>query len=103
MLEDVAAEFQLSTKEAIDRIQRLEEQGKLNGVTDDRGKYIFITKQEYEAVARYIKTKGRVTKAELLAECNKLVRMGPKAEDKERIKNEQKMLLQKVEKEFTED
>ena len=80
MLEDLAAEFNLQTKDVVDRVQRLEEAGRLSGITDDRGKYIHISPQEFEAVARYIKMKGRVNKADLLMECNKLVRMTPRTE-----------------------
>lgn len=47
--------------------------------------------------------KGRVNKTEILKECNKLVRMVPKAEDKAKIKQEQKNLLEKVQKEFVEE
>jgi hypothetical protein len=47
--------------------------------------------------------KGRVNKSDLLIECNKLVRMGPKTEDKAKIKKEEKALLDKVEKEFIEE
>ena len=43
MLEDLAAEFNIQTKDVVDRIQRLEEMGRLHGITDDRGKYIHIT------------------------------------------------------------
>jgi hypothetical protein len=84
----------------VDRIQRLTESGRLSGITDDRGKFIHITPQEYEAVARYIKSKGRVNRADLLIESNKLVRMNPRAEDKVKIKKDEKALLDKVEKEF---
>lgn len=90
----------MSSKDVIDRIQRLMESGRLLGITDDRGKFIYITEQEFESIARYIKSRGRVNKADLLLECNKLVRMQPKAEDREKIKREQKSLLEKVEKEF---
>ena len=100
MLEDLAAEFDLHTKDVVDRIQRLEETGRLLGITDDRGKYIHITSQEFEAVARYIKMKGRVNKTDILMECNKLVRMAPKNEDKAKIKKDEKALLERVEKEF---
>jgi len=75
----------------------------LSGITDDRGKFIHILPDEFEAVARYIKMKGRVNKSDLLIECNKLVRMGPKAEDKAKIKKEEKALLDKVEQEFIEE
>jgi hypothetical protein len=43
MFEDIAAEFSLTTKDVIDRIQRLQESGRLQGITDDRGKFIYIT------------------------------------------------------------
>jgi DDRGK domain-containing protein 1 len=97
LFEDLAAEFNLSSKEVIDRIQRLQESGRLLGICDDRGKFIHITEQEYESVARYIKSRGRVNKGDLLLECNKLVRLQPKAEDTARIKQEQKKILEKVE------
>eukprot|EP00350_Pseudokeronopsis_sp_OXSARD2_P001630 CAMPEP_0170542306 /NCGR_PEP_ID=MMETSP0211-20121228/1777_1 /TAXON_ID=311385 /ORGANISM="Pseudokeronopsis sp., Strain OXSARD2" /LENGTH=107 /DNA_ID=CAMNT_0010845323 /DNA_START=553 /DNA_END=876 /DNA_ORIENTATION=- len=100
MLEDLATEFNLPTKDIVDRILKLEEAGRLLGVTDDRGKYIHITMNEFESVARYMKSKGRVSKADLLIECNKLIRMGPKNEDKDKIKKEQMALLEKVEKDF---
>lgn len=100
LFEDLAAEFNLTSKDVIDRIQRLQESGRLSGITDDRGKFIHITEQEYEAVARYIKAKGRVNKTELLSECNKLIRLQPRAEDRAKIKQEQKNLLENVEKQF---
>ena len=46
MLDDLAAEFKLNTREAIDRIKGLELNGSLNGVFDERGKYIYITETE---------------------------------------------------------
>ena len=100
LFEDLAAEFSMTSKDVIDRIQRLQAAGRLQGITDDRGKFIHITDQEQEAVSRYIKSKGRVNKAELLMECNKLIRLQPKNEDKIKIKEEQKNLLSKVKKEF---
>ncbi|CDW77362.1 UNKNOWN [Stylonychia lemnae] len=100
LFEDLAAEFSLSTKDIIDRIQRLMETGRISGITDDRGKFIHITQQEFDAVARYIKIKGRVSKSDLQTECNRLVRMQPRAEDRAKIQQEQKNLLEKVEKQF---
>lgn len=38
----------------------------LNGVIDERGKYIYITVKEMESVYNYIKTKGRVSRSDLL-------------------------------------
>ena len=84
------------TKDVVDRINKLEESNRLHGIVDDRGKYIHITLEEYEAVAQYIKRKGRVSRADLLLECNKLIRLHPKNEDKEKIKKDEKTLLDKV-------
>jgi len=85
LLEDLAAEFGMQTKEVVDRIERLEESGRLLGITDDRGKYIHVSQEEFEAVARYMKSKGRVNRGDLLMECNKLVRLTPKESDKAKI------------------
>ncbi|KAL2943756.1 DDRGK domain-containing protein 1 [Bienertia sinuspersici] len=60
-LEDLAAEFRLRTQECINRITALENMGRLSGVMDDRGKYIYISLEEMEAVADYIKRQGRVS------------------------------------------
>ena len=87
-LEDVAAEFHMTTTDVIQRIEQLESEGRLTGITDDRGKYIHITEQEFESVTQYILTKGRVNRQELLGECNKLIRMEPTASDQKLIKLE---------------
>lgn len=49
MLDDLCAEFKLSTKDVIDRIQKLIEAKKLSGIIDDRGKFIYITEDEFQA------------------------------------------------------
>ena len=43
MLEELASEFGMQTRDVVDRIEKLEESGRLLGITDDRGKYIHIT------------------------------------------------------------
>merc|ERR1739840_52698 len=65
LLEDLAAQFKLKTQEAIDRVNQLQEDGLLTGVIDDRGKFIFISREELEAVAKFIKQQGRVSIADL--------------------------------------
>ena len=73
LLEDLAAQFKLKTQEAIDRVNQLQEDGLLTGVIDDRGKFIFISREELEAVAKFIKQQGRVSIADLAMNSNKLV------------------------------
>lgn len=48
MLDDLAAEFRLPTKEVVNRIKTLEESKMLSGIIDDRGKYIYIKHEEME-------------------------------------------------------
>jgi len=77
LLEDLAAQFKLKTQEAIDRLQHLVAEGQLTGVIDDRGKFIYISQQELEAVAKYIKREGRVSLTELVENSNKLINLVP--------------------------
>ena len=94
-LEDLAAHFKLKTQEAIDRVTTLLADGLLTGIAinnpksflryaltflhlgviDDRGKFIYISREELEAVAKYIKQQGRVSITDLAASSNKLIKL----------------------------
>ena len=73
LLEDLAAHFKMKTQDAIDRVTTLIEEEKLTGVIDDRGKFIFISSEELEAVAKFITNRGRVSITELAENSNKLI------------------------------
>lgn len=77
-LEDLAAEFKLRTQDCINRITSLEDMGRLSGVMDDRGKYIYISHEEMKAVADYIKREGRVSIAHLASKSNQFIDLEPK-------------------------
>ncbi|KAL4554055.1 hypothetical protein LXL04_039829 [Taraxacum kok-saghyz] len=77
-LEDLAAEFKLRTQDCINRITSLEDMGRLSGVMDDRGKYIYISHEEMKAVADYIKREGRVNIAHLASQSNQFIDLEPK-------------------------
>ncbi|CAH1783990.1 unnamed protein product, partial [Owenia fusiformis] len=77
MLEDLATHFKLKTQECIDRVNDLLEDGQLSGVMDDRGKFIYITQDELEAVAKFIKQRGRVSIVELAESSNQLINLNP--------------------------
>lgn len=49
--------------------------GRINflGVIDDRGKFIYITVEELQAVADFVKKRGRVTIQELVENSNNLI------------------------------
>lgn len=78
-LEDLAAEFRLRTQECINRITSLESMGRLSGVMDDRGKYIYISLEEMKAVADYIKRQGRVSISHLASKSNQFIDLQPKS------------------------
>merc|ERR1712098_903010 len=65
LLEDLAAQFKLKTQEAIDRVTQLQEDGLLTGVIDDRGKFIYISQEELESVAKFVRQQGRVSITDL--------------------------------------
>ncbi|CAI9088488.1 OLC1v1022824C1 [Oldenlandia corymbosa var. corymbosa] len=79
-LEDLAAEFKLRTQECINRITTLEDMGRLSGVMDDRGKYIYISQEEMNAVADYIKHQGRVSISHLASKSNQFIDLEPKSQ-----------------------
>jgi hypothetical protein len=76
-LEDLAAEFKLRTQDCINRILSLEKMGRLSGVMDDRGKYIYISLEEMKAVGDYIKRQGRVSIAHLASKSNEFINLEP--------------------------
>ena len=66
-------QFGLRTVEAISRVQALEAMGRITGVMDERGKFVYISLQEMETVAAYIRSKGRVSIAELAHKSNDFI------------------------------
>ena len=81
MMEDIAAEFKMMTQDVVQRNESLEASGRLLGITDDRGKFIHITEEEYSKVTDFIKNRGRISRADLLREVNKIIRMVPTESD----------------------
>eukprot|EP00177_Eucheuma_denticulatum_P007273 GFKZ01013242.1.p1 GENE.GFKZ01013242.1~~GFKZ01013242.1.p1 ORF type:complete len:329 (-),score=87.21 GFKZ01013242.1:1311-2174(-) len=75
VLEEMAAEFGLKTEQVVDRLVRLEESGGISGVFDDRGKFIYVSRQEMEAVAEFIRSKGRVSIHDLARESTRLLHL----------------------------
>ncbi|EFC38074.1 predicted protein [Naegleria gruberi] len=81
VLEDLASEFKIKTEHCINRIKSLEEEGKITGLLDDRGKFIYISKEEIEKVKQFILQEGRISISDLRNESNKLINLKPKEED----------------------
>ncbi|RWS14007.1 hypothetical protein B4U79_06772 [Dinothrombium tinctorium] len=77
LLEDLAGHFKMKTQDVINRVNELLAQELLVGVIDDRGKFIYITKEELESVAKFIKRRGRVAITELVESSNTLIKLQP--------------------------
>ncbi|CAL7938571.1 unnamed protein product [Xylocopa violacea] len=77
VLEDLAAYFGLKTASIVERIQELRANGNLTGVIDDRGKFIYISRDELEAVAKFVRQRGRVSITELAENSNRLIDLNP--------------------------
>ena len=75
VLEELAAEFGLRTQDVVSRVQALESMGRVTGVMDDRGKFIYISPEEMEQVAAFIKKSGRVSIANLAKKSNEFIKV----------------------------
>jgi hypothetical protein len=75
LLEDLSHKFKLSTKEIVDKIKQLEQQGAVSGIFDERGKYLVIEQEEWSAIRNYITARGRVKKTDIMTECAKLIKI----------------------------
>ena len=73
LVDEVALRWGLSTAEAKERMRALEENGRLKGVWDERGRWLELREEEWEAVRRWLADSGRVGVRELTAAVNRLV------------------------------
>lgn len=55
--------------------------GRLTGIMDERGKFIFISPQDMITIAEFMRTKGRVSKSELTAFLNQTINLIPEDDD----------------------
>lgn len=73
MLEELAGEFKMRTQDVITRVNELLDTEQIEGVIDDRGKFIYITQDELDSVAKFIKQNGRVSITDLVENSNRLI------------------------------
>ena len=65
-------------QDAISRVQALEQEGRISGVMDDRGKFIYISRDEMAATAEFIMSRGRIAISELAAKSSSFIDLEPK-------------------------
>ena len=63
----------LFVQDVIDRLKYLQESGLITGLFDDRGKYIYLTRDEMERVTKAIRQRGRISFSDLSKISNELI------------------------------
>lgn len=76
-VEDLAAKYEVKPQVIVEKITLLESQGRLSGIIDERGKYIYLTERELTSVAVFVKQRGRVNVLDIQRESNKLINLTP--------------------------
>jgi len=57
----------------------LDAEGRLSGIIDERGKYIYLTEEELMKVALFVKQRGRVNILDIQKESNRFINLSPQA------------------------
>ena len=73
LLESLAVQRGTTARVVADQLAELERRGELTGVLDPRGRFVVLTDSELDAVAAFIRQRGRVSLAEVAANSNRLV------------------------------
>ncbi|KPA73606.1 hypothetical protein ABB37_09738 [Leptomonas pyrrhocoris] len=73
VLQAAARELKVSVEELVTTIEQLTREGKVDGVFDDRGKYVFIAPEHFPQLAQFLRLRGRVSVQEFTRECNRVV------------------------------
>ncbi len=96
-IEDLAGTFKLSSHEVVAKLQKLEEEGGITGITDDRGKFIVLTDKELLSIEKHIITRGRLSKQDIIAFCNKSIKFTPSEEYRKQILNDSEVIFSSLE------
>ena len=71
-LDDLAAFTNMKSKTVVLWLNRMVEMGMIDGVVDDRGRFIQVTREELDNLAIFIKLRGRTKITDILATSNRL-------------------------------
>ena len=80
VLDAAARQHQTDVDKIVARLETLVQLNAISGVFDDRGKFLFVTSSQYQSIARFLKSRGRVSFSQLIREANKLVTEGLEVE-----------------------
>ncbi|KPI84160.1 hypothetical protein ABL78_6785 [Leptomonas seymouri] len=73
VLQAAARDLKVSVEELVHTIEQMARDGKVDGVFDDRGKYVFIAPEHFPQLAHFLRVRGRVSVQEFTRECNRII------------------------------
>ena len=75
LLEELVVEFSLDMDYLIKCIDQYESQGRLQGIIDEKGKYIYLSTEELQQVANVIQSRGRISLEDLNHHIHKIINL----------------------------
>jgi hypothetical protein len=76
-VEELAAKYDVKAQIIVEKINQLDAEGRLSGIIDERGKYIYLTEEELTKVALFVKQRGRVNILDIQKESNRFINLNP--------------------------
>lgn len=73
-IQEVAADFGVKPADVVDKLKEFEKEGRLTGVFDERGSYVYITPEEFEKVAKLISEQGRLSLKDITQLANTVIK-----------------------------
>merc|ERR1712146_873616 len=70
-IEELALKYNIPSADMIQRLDTLQMNNEIIGIVDDRGKFISLEENELDAIASFMRKKGRIGIADLTNECNR--------------------------------
>jgi len=77
ILESLSARFQTTTALMVELLSNLVNEGRLEGIFDEHGKFIHVTREDRLKLAKIIQRRGRVGIGELTREANAIISIDP--------------------------
>jgi DDRGK domain-containing protein 1 len=72
-IDRLAADFELSIDDCLDRLRTLVANGSLTGVFDERGRFFHIASEEFSELRSFVESRGRVRLSDITAEANRVI------------------------------
>lgn len=77
ILESLSARFRTTTAKMVDLLTTLVKEKRLDGVFDEHGKFIYVSKEDRLKIAKILQRRGRVGIADLAREVNSVISIDP--------------------------